>query len=122
MLKRFSDKNIGRLLSNKNIGSRFYYIKQNDWDTYSNDISNRYSPNFIQTQAYTNNASNSIVCDNLFVNLNNDIKNLRMNILNLHSRINKLTNIVDKNHNEFDEKLFMFAVEVKKIIDDIPKK
>ena len=58
MIRRiFNDKEIGRILFNKNIGSRFYCVKQSEWDEYSNTISNRY------LRDYTNNTLNNVLTD-----------------------------------------------------------
>ena len=58
MIRRLlNDKEIGRILFNKNIGSRFYCVKQSEWDEYTNTISKRYSCD------YTNNTLNSVLTD-----------------------------------------------------------
>jgi len=116
------DKEIGRVLINKNISSRFYYNKQNEFDTYSNSMSNRYFRDIIHKNMYTNNLSNNLLCYNTFFNLINDIKSIKTDILNLHSKINTLTNIVDKNYNDFDDKLLMFAIKLQKIKNKNNKK
>ena len=133
-----------RLLSDKDIGRRFilqqkklYSVNSNEWYIYNNIMCHRYSRNFTNT----NNIPISIASDTIIgLNYDHDIKTLKMDILALHSRINQLTNIVDKNtltldskinnltntvdnnHDEVADKLFIFASDVRQLLDDISNK
>ena len=117
MLRRLlNDKEIGRKIINK----KCYSIKPNDWDAYNNSISNKYSRDYINNTNNTNNTfiSNSALSDSV-INMTYDINTLKMDIIKLHSRINKLTNVVDQNHNELSDSLLGFSLSVKEIIDEV---
>jgi hypothetical protein len=91
-LFRLSDKQIGRRLSDKQIGRRFYIIESDNWNAYNNKLNigkNKQTTYYNVTDAMSNTISIQT----------QEIKHLKMEILTLHSRINNLTIIIDKNHN-----------------------
>jgi hypothetical protein len=106
--KRLCDKEIGfRIITN-----RFYNVKPNDWDVYNSSISNTYSRNF--TQNKINYSINDILMDTVSKQ-NEDIKNVKTDILNLYSRVNELNNNFNKNHKQIEEIFMLFS----DIIEDI---
>lgn len=118
MLRRFSDKTIGRILSDKNIGSRFYCVKQNEWDLYNQRINYTYSAKFNNLSLNNiNNNTENISPDTLIKEIN-EIKHIKMDINNLYMRMNK-ANIETDN---IEKRLIIFSAEVFKILDNISKK
>lgn len=99
MLRRLlGDKEIGwRIILNQ---KKMYGVSSNDWDVYNNTICMRYSRN------YTNPTSTSITSNYISsLNHEHDIKTLKSDVLKLHSRINELTNIVNRNKISLDERI-----------------
>ena len=80
-------------LSDKQIGRRSYLIASDNWDVYKNNNVNIVKNKQVTYYNVTDAMSNTISMQT------QEIKNLKMDILILHSRINNLTNIIDKNHN-----------------------
>lgn len=79
-----------KIFFDKEIGRRFYVIKNNDWDSYVNNI------NAIKSRQFNNSDTIDVKKLNQDIkSFNNDIESLKMDILKLHSRINLLTNIVN---------------------------
>lgn len=106
--KRLCDKDIGiRIITN-----RFYNVKSSDWDVYNNSMSNTYSRSF--TQNKINYSINDILMDTVSKQ-NEEIKTVKLDILNLYSRINKLTNDFNKNHKNVEQMDILFT----DIIEDI---
>ena len=79
-------------LSDKQIGRRFYLNGSDNWDVYNNNV-NIFKNKQVTYYNVTDAMSNTISMQT------QEIKNLKLEILTLHSRINNLTNIIDKNHN-----------------------
>ena len=79
-------------LSDKQIGRRFYLNGTDNWDVYNNNV-NIFKNKQVTYYNVTDAMSNTISMQT------QEIKNLKLEILTLHSRINNLTNIIDKNHN-----------------------
>jgi hypothetical protein len=106
MLRRlFNDKEIGRriILNQK----KMYGVSSNDWDVYNNIVCLRYSRN------YTNPSPTSITSNYISsLNHEHDIKAIKLDVLKLHSKINELTNIVDKNKTSLDEKINLLSNDV----------
>ena len=78
-------------LYDKQIGRRCYLIASDNWDVYNNVnmVKNKQVTYYNITDAMSNTISMQ----------SQEIKHLKMEVLTLHSRINNLTNIIDKNHN-----------------------
>lgn len=118
MIRRlFNDKEIGKILFNKNIGSRFYCVKQSEWDRYSRD--------------YTNNTLNSVLTDtvvsqtNKIRDLNNahyrhseEIRDININVRDLNESYLHIKEDLYhvKKHNEF------VTFEVLRQLEDYSKR
>ena len=92
-------------LSDKQIGRRFYLSASDSLDLYNknlNNFKNKKSTYYNVTDAMSNTISIQT----------QEIKYLKIEILTLHSRINSLTNIVDKNHNNIKTKLFNLSRDI----------
>lgn len=102
-------------LSDKQIGRRCYFVNTEEMELYLNQLNK--SRNRHLSQYNTSDTLSDSICMQ-----NQEIKGLKMDILNLHARINDLTNIVSKNHNNVEDQFIKFSIEVRKEIDKIGKK
>ena len=101
-------------LSDKNIGRRFYVVKENDWDVYIKHINNTYSSNFTHV---TSNTVNSELIDTINQQ-KNDIKLIRNDIDHLFARMNEC----NRDTNNINNKYFVFSAEVRNMLDELSNK
>ena len=101
MLKRLSDKTIGR----KIITQRFYNIDSQNWYKYNKMVSSVY------------NDMNNILADTVNTHTT-EIKDIKLNVSNLLDKINENT----MSCNNMEQRLLMFSIEITKILDEISKK
>ena len=103
---------IRRLVLDKNIGRRCYFVSSDEMNTY---VKNRQLTYYDANDALTDTVSMQ----------SQEIKNLKTDILTLHARINQLTNVVDKNHKKFNdvkERFFGFSYAVCKRFESVEKR
>ena len=103
---------IRRLVLDKNIGHRCYFVSSDEMSIY------------VKNKQLTHYNANDALRDTIFMQ-NQEIKNLKSDILTLHARINQLTNNVDKNHETLiaiGEKFFSFSYAIGKRFESIEKK
>ena len=94
-------------LSDKEIGRRCYIVTTDEMKKYLNQLNN-YTNRQMSHYNTSDTISNSIYIQNY------DIKNLKQDIIHLHARINDLTNIVESNNNNIEDRFLLFSFEVRK--------
>jgi cell division protein FtsB len=100
---------IRRLVLDKNIGRRCYFVSSDEMNIY---VKNKQLSQYNANDALTDTVSMQ----------NQEIKNLKTDILTLHARINQLTNTVNKNQETIGKSCFEFAHVVCSRLDQIEKK
>lgn len=101
-------------LSDKNIGRRFYVVKEHDWDVYIKHINNTYSTSFTHL---TNNTVSSELMDNMNEQ-KNEITLIKKDIEHLFARMNEY----NKETNNINNKFFIFSAEVRNMLDELSNK
>ena len=100
---------IRRLVLDKNIGRRCYFVSSDEMNIY---VKNKQLSQYNANDALTDTVSMQ----------NQEIKNFKTDIINLHARINQLTNTVNKNQETIGKSFFEFAHVVCNRLDKIEKK
>jgi hypothetical protein len=111
-----NDKSIGRLFNDQNLNciktviKRNYIVKQNEWDSYGKDIIKTYMSSTLQNQNKStfNYSINDAVMDTITTQTD-DIKYIKLELISLNAKINKIINTLDNNGN----KTHIFESEVK---------
>jgi hypothetical protein len=103
---------IRRLVLDKNIGRRCYFVSSDEMNIY------------VKNRQLTHYDANDVLTDTVSMQ-NQEIKNLKTDILTLHARINELTNTVNKNYKTLDnvtERFLGFSYAVCKRFESVEKK
>lgn len=115
MLKRLSDKTIGRnIMRQKLLNHKFYTVKSNNWDEYNRHISDTYSTHF-KRSSYPN--VDNVLADTISKQ-NVDIRDIKSDINHLFAKINTC-NI---NYNNVEKRVVLLAAEVHCILDELEKR
>lgn len=99
---------IRRLFFDKQIGRRWYFVTSNEYDIYTSNVNNCRNNQF-----YKYNFNDAL--NNTIISQTEEIKNINNAVIDLHSRINKLTNTIERNN----DKLLSTGSRITNVESDI---